>query len=141
MFTRLDHPQKPKSSQPVQTIRSRWLTDSHPSRSSILAVRRHKYLISAVVRRPCFLTYYLAVQTDIRAAVEDPSADDFLAREKALLGDDADLFTTTQDAAAVSGDVGGDLLGGEDNAQSTFESQFPDITTVQQVRPLAATRA
>jgi len=83
----------------------------------------------------------LAVQTDIRAAVEDPSADDFLAREKALLGDDADLFTTTQDAAAVSGDVGGDLLGGEDNAQSTFESQFPDITTVQQVRPLAATRA
>lgn len=55
------------------------------------------------------------------------SADDFLAREKAILGDDADQFATTDDAAAF-GDSG-DLLGGGDNADSTFESQFPDIAT------------
>ncbi|CAI4212166.1 unnamed protein product [Parascedosporium putredinis] len=31
----------------------------------------------------------------------EPSADDFLAREKALLGDDAEQFTTTQDSEAA----------------------------------------
>ncbi|KAH6689284.1 clathrin light chain [Verticillium dahliae] len=59
-----------------------------------------------------------------------PSTDDFLAREKALLGDDADQFATNNDSAAFEQDD--DLLGGGDSAganqqQSTFESQFPDL--------------
>lgn len=66
-------------------------------------------------------------QTDIKDASADPSTDDFLAREKAILGDDADQFATNDDAAAF-GDSG-DLLGGGDNVDSTFESQFPDIAT------------
>lgn len=72
-----------------------------------------------------------AAQTDIHTATETPSADDFLAREKALLGDDADQF--------VSAEGGGDddLLGGgaADNAlgDSTFEAQFPDITSPAEV--------
>ncbi|KAJ3457489.1 hypothetical protein MRS44_014630 [Fusarium solani] len=57
----------------------------------------------------------------------DPSTDDFLAREKALLGDDADQFATNDDAAAFV-DAEGDLLGSGGNEQSTFESQFPDLT-------------
>ncbi|PKS11640.1 hypothetical protein jhhlp_001791 [Lomentospora prolificans] len=87
-------------------------------------------------RFPSLEEFDSGVQTDVKPAGEEPSADDFLAREKALLGDDANLFTTNQDAAAVSGDIGDDLLGGADsNAQSTFESQFPDIANVQQVGP------
>jgi hypothetical protein len=69
-------------------------------------------------------------QTDIKDATEIPSADDFLAREKALLGDDAQQF-----ASVEGGDD--DLLGGgsTDNAlgDSTFESQFPDITSPTEV--------
>lgn len=78
-----------------------------------------------------------AVQTDVKDPSAEPSADDFLAREKALLGDDADQFKTNQDAAPVGG-ANDDLLGGgaDANAQSTFESQFPDITAEQPVGPL-----
>jgi len=74
------------------------------------------------------LTFVLAAQTDIKTATETPSADDFLAREKALLGDDAEQF-------AEGGED--DLLGGgsTDNAlgDSTFEAQFPDITSPTEV--------
>ena len=62
-------------------------------------------------------------QTDIKDA-GTPSADDFLARERALLGDDATQFATNDD----------DLLGGDSGADqqtaetSQFETQFPDIT-------------
>jgi hypothetical protein len=70
-------------------------------------------------------------QPDIKTSTETPSADDFLAREKALLGDDAEQF-----AGADGGDD--DLLGGDgatDNAlgDSTFEAQFPDITSPTEV--------
>lgn len=58
----------------------------------------------------------------------DASADDFLAREKAALGDDADLFATGDDAAAF-GEASGDLLGGGDQAQAAFETQFPDLAS------------
>lgn len=70
-----------------------------------------------------------AAQTDIKDPSAEPSADDFLAREKAILGDDADQFATNQDTAALSG--GDDLLGGGDDAQ--FQSQFPDITSPNEV--------
>lgn len=63
-------------------------------------------------------------QTDIKDPTAEPSTDDFLAREKALLGDDADQFATNDD----------DLLGGAgNNEQSTFESQFPDLTNPEAV--------
>lgn len=78
------------------------------------------------------LTSLRAAQTDIQTATEAPSTDDFLAREKAILGDDAEQF-----ASAEGGDD--DLLGGggaTDNAlgDSTFEAQFPDITSPAEVR-------
>lgn len=74
------------------------------------------------------------MQTDVKDPSAEPSADDFLAREKALLGDDAEQFTTTEDAAAID-DTNDDLLGGgpDTNEQSTFESQFPDIAAEQPV--------
>ncbi|KAL5599004.1 hypothetical protein BROUX41_003678 [Berkeleyomyces rouxiae] len=54
-----------------------------------------------------------------------PSTDDFLAREKALLGDDADQFATNDD----------DLLAENDTSspEAAFTSQFPDITANQDV--------
>lgn len=67
-----------------------------------------------------------AAQTEIKD-VGSPSADDFLARERALLGDDATQFTTGNESAVLA-DPSEDLLGGDsstDNAQ--FESQFPDL--------------
>jgi hypothetical protein len=48
---------------------------------------------------------------------DDPTAD-FLSREKATLGADADLFATEND---------NNLLGGGDDAAPTFESSFPSL--------------
>ena len=74
-------------------------------------------------------------QTDIKDPSADISADDFLAREKALLGDDANQFATGDDSAAFADD--GDLLGGGGhNTESTFESQFPDLASPTAVRTL-----
>jgi Clathrin light chain len=78
-----------------------------------------------------FLTVSLA-QTELRDATGEPSADDFLAREKAILGDDANQFATSDDAAAFPDD--NDLLGGTGPVASTsFESQFPDISSANEV--------
>lgn len=79
-------------------------------------------------RFPSLEEFDSGVQTDVKPAGEEASTDDFLAREKALLGDDAEQFTTSGDATAF--DAGDDdLLGGSGGAQqaSTFESQFPDL--------------
>ncbi|KAH7246813.1 Clathrin light chain [Fusarium solani] len=78
-------------------------------------------------RFPSLEDFDSGAQTDIKDPSADPSTDDFLAREKALLGDDADQFATNDDAAAFV-DAEGDLLGSGGNEQSTFESQFPDLT-------------
>ncbi|KAI1066592.1 hypothetical protein LB507_011191 [Fusarium sp. FIESC RH6] len=79
-------------------------------------------------RFPSLEDFDSGAQTDIKDPSAEPSTDDFLAREKALLGDDAEQFTTNNDAAAFA-DADDDLLGGAgDNEQSTFESQFPDLT-------------
>ncbi|KAH0034853.1 clathrin light chain, partial [Aureobasidium melanogenum] len=63
---------------------------------------------------------------------DEPS--DFLARERALLGDDADQFATPADNAATADDD--DLLGGgqsyqapADHEMGGFESSFPAIDT------------
>lgn len=71
-------------------------------------------------------------------------ADDFLARERAVLGDDAEQFATPQDHVATTDDVNAgddDLLGGAEDAPagaapeiSGFESSFPAIETQNEVR-------
>jgi hypothetical protein len=86
-------------------------------------------LIHAITTNTIFLG-----QTEI---VENNGAteDDFLARERAALGEDADQFATPQDhVAAVGG--GDDLLGGGDDIPAEelgqFESSFPSVETQAQ---------
>ncbi|KAH7141187.1 clathrin light chain [Dactylonectria estremocensis] len=76
-------------------------------------------------RFPSIEDFDSGAQPEIKDSSADASTDDFLAREKALLGDDADQFATSGDAAAFDS---GDLLGEGGNTASTFESQFPDLT-------------
>jgi hypothetical protein len=52
-------------------------------------------------------------------SLDDPTAD-FLSREKATLGADADLFATEDD---------NNLLGGGEDAVPAFESSFPSLET------------
>jgi hypothetical protein len=72
--------------------------------------------------------------------------DDFLARERAALGDDADQFATPNDrktTAATVEDGDEDLLGGDYDdagdagvtASSQFDSDFPSIDTTNNVCP------
>lgn len=81
-------------------------------------------------------TDYHPAQTESKGdtGFETAGADDFLSREKALLGDDADQFTTGNDAAAFVEDGDDDLLGGGGGEEITeFESSFPDINTRNEV--------
>lgn len=71
---------------------------------------------------------------DMTGPAEDTS--DFLARERALLGDDADQFASPADNADD------DLLGGGETSQAPaddgmggFESSFPSIDTGNEVWP------
>lgn len=82
---------------------------------------------------------------------------DFLARERAALGDDANLFSTPGDNTATVEDGDDDLLGGgggdyqaaapSGGEMGEFESSFPAIDTQNEVRlptcsshhPLSAT--
>jgi hypothetical protein len=69
---------------------------------------------------------FISAQTDIKPVSDNPSADDFLAREKAILGEDANQFS----AYAEDADGEDDLLGGGGGGGGgggSFESQFPDI--------------
>ncbi|KAI3318206.1 clathrin light chain [Xylariaceae sp. AK1471] len=85
-------------------------------------------------RFPSLDDFDSGAQTDIKE-VGSPSADDFLARERALLGDDATLFTTGNESAALA-DPSDDLLGeGSPAGNAQFESQFPDLASDEQVGP------
>ncbi|KAE8362330.1 clathrin light chain [Aspergillus caelatus] len=88
---------------------------------------------------------FSAGQTEI-VETNGTDADDFLARERAVLGDDAEQFATPQDHVATTEDVNAgddDLLGGAEDAPagaapeiSGFESSFPAIETQnEQVAP------
>ena len=79
------------------------------------------------------------------------TSDDFLARERAALGDDADLFTGPSDNVAQQVQVANgeeDLLGGDDDfgtpniasgEAKQFESSFPALDTGNDVRlPIAS---
>ncbi|KAH6668765.1 clathrin light chain [Halenospora varia] len=61
--------------------------------------------------------------------IETSGGDDFLTREKALLGDDANQFSTSNDNAAFVEDDDDDLLGGGGGNEEVteFESSFPAI--------------
>lgn len=78
----------------------------------------------------------LTAQTEAQG---DILGDDFLSREKALLGDDANQFSTGNDHAAfVEDDGDNDLLGGGggmDEEVTEFESSFPAIDTRNEVCP------
>ncbi|KAJ5477278.1 Clathrin light chain [Penicillium diatomitis] len=62
--------------------------------------------------------------------------DDFLARERAALGEDADQFATPQDHVATTNAGDDDLLGGGDDTPAEeigqFESAFPSVDTQTQ---------
>lgn len=76
----------------------------------------------------------LLAQTTQGESTFDGGADDFLSREKALLGDDADQFTTSNDNAAFVEDGDDDLLGGGGGEEvHEFESSFPAIETRNEV--------
>lgn len=71
-------------------------------------------------------------QTDLQDPSADASADDFLAREKAILGEDAEVFATAGDDVAFN-DGDDDLLGGGDGETAQFEQQFPDLSGPNEV--------
>lgn len=79
------------------------------------------------------------MQTEVKDTSAEPSADDFLAREKALLGDDANQFATVEDGGDDDDD---DLLGGGggNSGNAEFESQFPDLASPNSVSPVHVTR-
>jgi len=72
--------------------------------------------------------------------IEIDGADDFLSRERAILGDDAAQFASAGDNAATGEDGDDDLLGGgsysggQDGGEEVteFESSFPAIDTTNQ---------
>lgn len=75
----------------------------------------------------------LTAQTEAQG---DILGDDFLSREKALLGDDANQFSTGNDHAAFVEDDDNDLLGGGggmDEEVTEFESSFPAIDSRNEV--------
>lgn len=69
---------------------------------------------------------------------ETGAEDDFLTREKALLGDDANQFATGNENTVTVEDGDDDLLGGGEGSGGAevteFESSFPAIDTQNEVR-------
>ncbi|KAJ8068023.1 hypothetical protein OCU04_003600 [Sclerotinia nivalis] len=81
-------------------------------------------------RFPSLEDFDSSAQTTQGDSTFEGGADDFLSREKALLGDDADQFTTGNDNAAFVEDGDDDLLGGGGGEEvHEFESSFPAIDT------------
>jgi len=87
-------------------------------------------------------TGHTSVHDDLDASPSGAAS--FLDRERAALGDDADLFATPSDNMATVEDAGDDdddddLLGGgghsfqTDGATSDFETAFPSIDTTNDV--------
>lgn len=86
----------------------------------------------------CFRLTSFSGQTEVGHGQGAADHDDFLARERAALGEDADQFATPQDhvAADTNVDTGNDLLDGGNKAAgqeiSEFESSFPSMDTQAQ---------
>ena len=85
-----------------------------------------------------------AGQTEVVDTNGGADENDFLARERAMLGDDAEQFATSQDHVAATENVDDDdLLGGAADApsgspaheeMSGFESSFPALESQNEVR-------
>ncbi|CAK7217945.1 Clathrin light chain [Sporothrix bragantina] len=84
-------------------------------------------------RFPSLEDFDSGAQTDIKDTNIEASGDDFLARERAILGDDANQFATPGDSSAFA-PADDNLLGGDnDNADTAqFESSFPDLAAQDQ---------
>ncbi|KAG7289483.1 hypothetical protein NEMBOFW57_005854 [Staphylotrichum longicolle] len=82
-------------------------------------------------RFPSLEDFDSGAQTDVRDTSDAPSGSNFLEREKAILGADANQFATVEDADFDDGDD--DLLGGggvsSPGNNAAFENQFPDISS------------
>lgn len=104
------------------------MADRFPSLDDFDSGGKTSHLLAPI---RCVTNMQVAAQTDVKGDAESPSADDFLARERALLGDDATQFATSNDSAAFQ-DASDDLLGGGGEGEQ-FESQFPDINTGSEV--------
>ncbi|PWY87186.1 clathrin light chain [Aspergillus sclerotioniger CBS 115572] len=89
---------------------------------------------------------FSAGQTEVVETNGVSDENDFLARERAMLGDDAEQFATPQDHVAADDVNNDDLLGGADIAPAAgdvepqeiagFESSFPALDTQnEQVAP------
>ena len=82
-------------------------------------------------------------QTEVVETNGASDENDFLARERAMLGDDAEQFATPQDHVAADDVNNDDLLGGADVAPAAggvepqeiagFESSFPALDTQNEV--------
>ncbi|KFY80723.1 hypothetical protein V501_08281 [Pseudogymnoascus sp. VKM F-4519 (FW-2642)] len=70
--------------------------------------------------------------------VSSPAGDDFLSRERAVLGEDATQFASKNDKAAfVDDDDEDDLLGGGNNGGeevTEFQNNYPDVNANDNVR-------
>ncbi|ELR08913.1 hypothetical protein VC83_05855 [Pseudogymnoascus destructans] len=71
--------------------------------------------------------------------VSSPAGDDFLSRERAVLGEDATQFASKNDKAAfVDDDDEDDLLGGGNNGGeevTEFQNNYPDVNTADNFGP------
>ena len=125
------------------------------SAGKLAPIQCHKTLPSRLSFRRRYLMHQLkepatldsGIATDHSINKEAANGGDFLSREKALLGEDAEQFVTADDPSKASAALGGgddDLLsGGEDafpasashqQGLSNFESSFPAIDTANEVR-------
>ncbi|KAL2757178.1 hypothetical protein ACRALDRAFT_1030416 [Sodiomyces alcalophilus JCM 7366] len=82
-------------------------------------------------RFPSLEEFDSVAQTDITPVGRRPSTEDFIAREKALLGNDAERFSGPSGHATY--DVADDILAGdnEDLQKSTSASDIPNLTREQ----------
>lgn len=120
------------------TLDKKWPTGSLPWTTST-KVRIPRSLPRGICDQ---LTTCSPGQTEVVEANGAADNDDFLARERAALGEDADQFATPNDLTATAEDED-DLIGGNDAAPqvgseelSGFESSFPAIETGNEVRIL-----
>ncbi|ROT40122.1 hypothetical protein SODALDRAFT_332282 [Sodiomyces alkalinus F11] len=80
-----------------------------------------------VDRFPSLEEFDSVVETDIKPSGIEPSAEDFIAREKAFLGDDAEQFAGNNNGSTL--ELGHDFLAGDNAEQqkSTHVSDCPNV--------------
>lgn len=116
------------------------MADRFPSLDEFDAGQQTSIMVQVDMRKP--LTFQPPGHTNVNDLAVSGDASSFLARERAMLGDDADMFTTPNDPKATTVEDDDDLLGGggdqyhmhEAEAETLdFESSFPDIDSTNAV--------